>query len=167
MARRLSGSTAANEQHQGIDHVYSPSDGTGLGRRLMLFEPHGPVRDVLVECVAEIGFRPEAPTTLPETLSRAEGDGLAIVLVDLCASCLDDQSVVGLTDRLAALPQLVVIVDSVAALRQWEASLTGAIILTAPFDLEDLLTTLSAFHGPGATRRAGTADRQHAEYQHA
>jgi hypothetical protein len=28
-------------------------------RRLLLFEPHGPLRDAVVACVSEIGYRTE------------------------------------------------------------------------------------------------------------
>ncbi|MBV9355316.1 MAG: hypothetical protein JO023_07290 [Chloroflexi bacterium] len=122
--------------------------GASVPRRLLLFEPHGPLRDAVAACVSELGYRAEIGPRLWDTLARAEEDAELILLVELCQDCIHPHAVSEVSRRLAALERVVLIVETVAAAQVWRSYLPEALFLNTPFELCELFEALSAVDAP-------------------
>jgi hypothetical protein len=117
---------------------------------LLLFEPHGPLREAVVACVAEIGYQTEIGATLWDTLRRAEADAQLVVLVELCQDCIPRDGVEEVIRHLAAIQRVIVIVETVTAALVWRSHLPDAVFLTTPFELCELFAALAAVDAPEA-----------------
>jgi hypothetical protein len=119
---------------------------------LLLFEPHGPLREAVVACVSDIGYQTEIGATLWDTLRRAEADSQLVLLVELCQDRVPRDAVEEVIRRLAAIPRVVVIVETVTAALVWRSHLPDALFLTTPFELSELFEALAAVAVPEPAR---------------
>jgi hypothetical protein len=119
---------------------------------LLLFEPHGPLREAVVACVSEIGYQTEIGATLWDTLRRAEADAQLVLLVELCQDCIPRDAVEEVIRRLAAIQRVVVIVETVTAALVWRSHLPDAVFLTTPFELCELFEALASVDMPEPAR---------------